>query len=91
MVHLAAEDKSLYPELLKHKDATVKALAGRYINEIGGLKAAFEAYRGKWPSPASIQANAHSFRSETTTVLQSLKKRIDRENGDLYKLVDSLS
>ena len=77
MVHLAAEDKSLYPDLrlLNHKDATVKALAGRYINEIGGLKAAFEAYRGKWPSSASIQANAHSFRSETTTVLQSLKKR----------------
>ncbi len=34
-VHLAAEDKALYPRLLEHSDENVKALARKFVDEMG--------------------------------------------------------
>ena len=90
-MHLASEDKGLYPQLLQSNDAALKAMAGRYMNEMGGMKTAFEAYLGKWPSAASILAKPDPFRTETTALFQALGKRIDRENNELYARVDALS
>jgi hypothetical protein len=90
-LHLAAEDRALYPALLRHKDATLKALAAKYMSEMGGLVTTFGSYLGKWPTAVAIGANGNSFRSETTSLFQAVKKRIDRENGELYVRVDSMS
>jgi hypothetical protein len=61
------------------------------MSEMGGLVATFGTYLGKWPTAAAIGADASSFRTETTSLFQVLKKRIDRENGELYPRVDALS
>ncbi|MBI4902166.1 MAG: hemerythrin domain-containing protein [Acidobacteria bacterium] len=90
-IHLAAEDKALYPLLLQHKDPAMKAIAGKFMTEMGGLRTALEAYLGKWPSSASITQKPDSFRSETTALFHALRKRIDRENSELYPRVDSLN
>ena len=36
-VHLAMEDKSLYPRLLRHHDSDIRATTQRYIDEMGSL------------------------------------------------------
>ena len=87
-VHLAMEDKSLYPKLTAHPDATLRATAAKYTREIGGLAATFTAYNTKWASPDDIRAAAPAFIQETQAIVAALGKRIDREDNELYPLVD---
>ena len=90
-VHLAMEDKSLYPRLLNHHDSTIRDTTQRYIDEMGSLAGAFKAYVGKWPTPSAIQANPEGFIADTNGVFEALGKRIVQENQDLYVLADRLA
>lgn len=87
-VHLAMEDKSLYPRLLRHHDSEIRATTQRYIDEMGSLAGAFTAYIGRWPTPSAIQSDPESFITETSGVFEALGKRVDQENNELYVLAD---
>lgn len=87
-MHLAAEDNALYPQLLAHTDAKIKGLASQFQKEMGGIKDAFEGYIRKWSTPQTIQADAKTFVTETNGVFQVLAKRIEKEDNELYPLVD---
>jgi hypothetical protein len=87
--HLAVEDDSLYPRLRGHADPKLRAMATAFSGEMSGLKGAFQAYNQKW-SERAIAANAGDFARETQGVFAALAKRIQRENTELYALVDSL-
>ena len=84
--HLAMEDKALYPRLLK-MDAGASKLAARFMDEMGGLGAAFAAYNAKWQVSA-IRADPAGFAAATRDVFSALGKRIARENASLYPLAD---
>ena len=90
-IHLAMEDRSLYPRLSEHDDARVRDTANRFQSEMGHISKTLEAYNKKWATPAAIQANADAFIAETDGVLKALADRISRENDDLYKLLDNLA
>ncbi len=90
-IHLAMEDKTLYPQLLQHKDTMVRTTAKRYADEMGGISAALKGYTSKWANPRLIQANPPDFISETKALFGTLSKRVERENNDLYPMVDKLS
>jgi len=90
-VHLAMEDKALYPQLLEHKDMTVKTTAKRYVDEMGGISTAFKDYMSKWAIPSVIQAKSQEFISETKAIFDTLSKRVERENNELYVMVDNLN
>jgi glycine/D-amino acid oxidase-like deaminating enzyme len=87
-VHLVMEDKSLYPRLLNHHDAEIRATTQRFIDEMGTLAGVFKGYVGKWPTPSAIQADPAAFVAETTAVFEALGGRIRRENEELYVLAD---
>lgn len=87
-VHLAMEDKSLYPRLLRHHDSDIRATTQKYIDEMGSLAGAFTAYIGRWPTPSSIQSDPETFITETGGVFEALGKRVDQENNELYVLAD---
>lgn len=87
-IHLAMEDKSLYPQLLKSLDPAAKKLAQRFIDEMGSIGLVVEKYAANWPSPTAIQKNANGFVSETRKLFEALGKRIVKENNELYKFVD---
>ena len=89
-VHLALEDKALYPQLLKHTDPGVQAKVKAFSDEMGGIKGAFTAYMGKYPSAQAIQAAPGSFVVDTNNLAKVLGKRIQAEDSDLYALVDRL-
>ena len=89
-IHLAMEDQSLYPELAGCGDPKVSAVARRFQQEMGGIKGAFEAYVGKWPSAAAIQQNPEAFIADTKNILGALARRIEKENKELYPLADAL-
>lgn len=89
-VHLAMEDKSLYPQLVKHDDQRVKTTANRFIAEMGAIGKVLADYQKAWPSEAAVRQNPRGFVQQTGTILDALGKRIEKENGELYKLVDTL-
>ncbi len=87
-LHLAAEDKVLYPELAANKDVTVSEMARRFSVEMMSTATQVTAYSNKWPTPTAIKANATDFVKETKQVLGILADRIKRENLELYAVAD---
>jgi hemerythrin-like domain-containing protein len=90
VVHLAKEDKSLYPKLLESADAQVVSLTKRYITEMGDLASVFELYNKRWVTPLFIYKYQDKFQSETASIVKALAARIDKENNELYVLADAL-
>jgi hypothetical protein len=88
-VHLAMEDKSLYPALLASADPTIQAKAKRFTDEMGGIKQALTKYLARYPSGTVIAQSAAGFVKETTAMLAVLGKRVQAEDSDLYVAVDA--
>ena len=87
-VHLAMEDEAVYPMLLEHKDPEIRSLAQKYMIEMGGLKDAFIEYIDKWTKAFAIQQNPEEFVEATKGIFDALGKRIEKEDSELYILVD---
>ena len=89
-VHLAMEDKSLYPSLLEQGDEQVKKMAQKFSDEMGGIAQAVENYAKTWSSATAIQNDAVTFVDQTKGIFSALADRIDKENNQLYKAYDEL-
>lgn len=89
-LHLAMEDKTLYPAMVNHSDAATRATATRYSNEMGSLASAFGDYVGNWRTTAQMRAEPARFATESKAVFNALSKRIHHENVELYPLFDKL-
>ena len=83
-IHLALEDRLLYPKLRSWPVPHLQAIADRFEVEMGGMKAEFDRYRRAWPGPQAISRDPARFVAETSTVLAALEQRINREDADLY-------
>jgi hypothetical protein len=90
-LHLAMEDKALYPTLLAHSDASVAATARQFNEEMGSVAAAFVAYIKAWPTASAIKADTARFTTESKAIFNALSKRIHRENVELYVLLDAVN
>jgi len=90
-LHLAMEDKSLYPSMLRSTDPAARDLAQRYSAEMGDLSAAFERYMKAWSKGSAISASPAAFTEESKGIFNALSKRIHRENTQLYPVADSLA
>jgi len=90
-MHLAAEDKVLYPELAASSQTRAASVASQFAKEMGHIGASYKEYLAKYPTGAAISEKAQAFCSETNAVFALLGKRIQREEADLYPLADALS
>ena len=88
MVHLAKEDKLLYPQLLRSPAS--RALAQRFSQEMGGLADAYLAYGAAWPIER-VEAEWDAFGVATRSVMKALRQRILREERDLYPRITRMS
>lgn len=87
LAHLTREDWLLYPSLLQSSDKVISGTAQRFLDEMGGLLTAYKTWSGEWPTER-IVANWQKFVTETSALLDTLAQRIDRENNELYPLVE---
>ncbi|HKU38461.1 MAG TPA: hemerythrin domain-containing protein [Polyangiales bacterium] len=87
-VHLAMEDKALYPRLAGHTSPDVRKLAGRFADEMGGILFAFKEYLAHWPTPESVQADGARFKLETEQIFAALRARIAKEDNELFPKLD---
>jgi iron-sulfur cluster repair protein YtfE (RIC family) len=87
-VHLAMEDKGLYPRLVRHMNPDVRGLAQRFMSEMGNIHEVFSGYLTKWRDQVHIEKDPETFVSETRSLLSALTQRIAREDHELYPMVD---
>jgi hypothetical protein len=87
-VHLAMEDKALYPRMLQQKKPGIRDLASQFMSEMGGINAAFTAYVARWPTAQAIQAAPAKFAIETKQIFEALGARIKREHAQLFPELD---
>jgi hemerythrin-like domain-containing protein len=87
-IHLAMEDKTLYPRLMQDPDPKVSAMAKRFADEMGGIAEVFGGYMERWPTARAIQEAPQRFVTDTQKLFGALSTRIDRENNQLYPLLD---
>mgnify|MGYP003591187255 CR=1 FL=1 len=86
-VHLAAEDKYLYPALQKDPAAHIQQLAAKFSREMGTLADVYKAYRDRFMLTSQIEADPALFLKETARVLQALSNRLQKEDKELYPLL----
>ncbi len=89
-LHLAMEDKGLYPRLLAQSDQAVVETARRFFDEVGGFKRTFEDYRRRWMRPEAFESSWGEFAAESRMVLRALRDRIQREDRDIHQLMEAL-
>jgi hemerythrin-like domain-containing protein len=87
-IHLAMEDKSLYPELMKHADERVRETANRFVAEMGGIADVLEDYKRKYPGAGAIERSPEDFVKDTKMIFEALATRIDKENNELYPILE---
>lgn len=87
-LHLAAEDRMLYPTLVNSTDPEVARIATGFQCEMGSLAGVYMEFSRRWNLAAKVAADADGFRREANQVFKALHERIQRENQELYALVE---
>jgi hypothetical protein len=83
-VHLAMEDRSLYPNLVHHRDVQLRTLAVRFLDERAILSQRYDDYKARWHSAAVIEARPEAFIDETRQVLGIMWNRMKMEDDVLH-------
>lgn len=88
-LHLAVEDKILYPALQRAKDSSLAAMGKEFQDEMNGIASAYLDFARKWNTTPAILRNPEEFRSDANTILKILHDRMHRENVDFYPAVEA--
>jgi hypothetical protein len=88
-IHLAMEDRSLYPRLQAGSDQDLRAMAHHFAEEMAGLKREVAEFGGRWTA-AAIAGDATRFCEEARRVFAAFAARIGREDKELYALADRM-
>lgn len=87
-IHLAMEDKGLYPMLAHHADQNVRMLGESYSKEMATITEAFVSFSKEWLNQVAIEKNPSGFIAATRKIFTALGKRIDKENRELYTALE---
>jgi hypothetical protein len=79
-VHLAMEDRSLYPRLIQHRDVQLRTMAQRFLTERVQIRERFDGYRAEWSSAAVIERDPARFVDDTRVMLGMLWSRMKMED-----------
>jgi hypothetical protein len=89
-LHLAAEDRVLYPALIHAADPRVAQIGKQFQEEMGDLAQAYSAFVSRWNLAAKISKDPQGFRSDANNVFKALHLRVQRENRELYPLAEQV-
>lgn len=86
-IHLNSEDKFLYPNLINGEDIKLKSMANLYISEMGNIADSFTNYKNEFNTKSKINGKLELFISRTRPILNEIRKRISKEENELYALI----
>jgi hemerythrin-like domain-containing protein len=89
-IHLAMEDKYLYPLLLRSKDSKLHQMADDFSTEMGDIGKVLKNYINEWGSITSLAGNPIKFINESNEIFRALKNRIKKEEKELYPLAEKV-
>ena len=89
-LHLAVEDRALYPALQRGSDAELARMGLQYQQEMGAIARAYEAFARRWNLPESVRRDDQGFRDDANEVLRLVYERMQRENHDFYPRIEAL-
>ena len=88
-MHLKYEDEHLYPALLQNSEEEVRTISKEFKKEMGDLWAIFESYKDKYlRNPDSLVTDPAQFIKETNNILYTISKRVEKEEHELFPLLD---
>ncbi len=87
-MHLASEDRVLYPGLTGSSNTTAAQMAKKFQAEMGAIAAAYGDFSRKWNIGSKVAAEPDEFRKAADQILKALHERIQREDRDLYPLAE---
>ena len=91
VLHLALEDKSLYPTLLSYSDNKVHEIAENFQKEMNNIAGDFKEYINFWRQDSAIEHDPAGFLTQTENIFSVLKSRIKRVYEELFPLIEDYS
>lgn len=88
-LHLAVEDKILYPALQAGKNVALAKMGQRFQDEMKAIASTYIGFAGKWNTAASVSADPEGFRAAANHVLKLLHERMQKENTDFYPTIEA--
>ncbi|WP_295997258.1 hemerythrin domain-containing protein [Rugamonas sp.] len=88
-LHLAVEDRVLYPALEASGDAVLARMSARYRGEMDGISGAYLAFAAKWNTPRQLAEQPETFRDEANVVLKTLYERMKKEDREFYPAIEA--
>ena len=85
-MHLAGEDKYLYPYLLKSSEPKTRAITSAYMTEMKQIEDGFLRFLAKFKTADSIRSDFCSFQKDFLKINASIRQRMEREEHELYPL-----
>jgi len=89
-IHLRNEDRSLYPDLIKHGNKQVRTLVHRFYSEMGNLSNEYTEFKLKYNKGSKIEADHKLFDEEFNTIITRLLFRLEKEDQELYPLAETI-
>lgn len=87
-VHLAAEDRVIYPAIEASADGRLAELGRRFQAEMVAIAAEYNGFARQWNTAARLRADPERFRAQANVVLRALYERMQREDRDFYPAVE---
>ena len=88
-IHLAIEDRILYPTLRLKENADIARLGMAYQEEMKGIASSYIAFSRRWNTAVELIAHPEKFRDEANVVLKTVHARIVKENTKFYPAIEA--
>ncbi|MFH1843481.1 MAG: hemerythrin domain-containing protein [bacterium] len=86
--HLRLEDDYLYPAMMRRSQPLIRRTAERFAQELGGLRQRCTEFMTRWSDQETIRREVEQFRTETSAMANALRVRMQREDEELFPLLD---
>lgn len=88
-LHLAVEDRVLYPTLEASDNKALAGMSQHYREEMDGIAGSYLQFAAKWNTPRLLQQEPETFRAEANQVLRTLYERMKKEDREFYPAIES--
>jgi len=89
-LHLAIEDRMLYPVLARNPDTALADKGRSFQDEMGYIAQAYAAFAHRWSNAQALAQDEAGFKADANIVLRRVRERMLREDSDLYPQVEAL-
>ncbi len=87
-LHLAAEDRMLYPTLAKSTQPNAAEVGKKFQHEMGSIAVAYMEFTGRWNLGTKVAADPQGFKDDANKIFKALHQRIQREDKELYPVAE---